>query len=100
MISDDEIVEGDFVITKIDSKTTRRPSQLFIARVEVIDNDGYEGVFLRKVRSQLGFEKSTFIIDESDGGSFSKADVMRKLPASQYLRQSAKGKSAQCSMLI
>ena len=50
--SDDEIVEGDFVITKVDSKKARSPRLLYIARVYVIDDEGYEGLFFRKVQSQ------------------------------------------------
>ena len=50
--SDDEIVEGDFVITKVDSKKARSPRLLYIARVDVIDDEGYEGLFFRKVQSQ------------------------------------------------
>ena len=46
-----DIIEGDFVITKIDGKKVR--SILYRARVEAIDDDGYEGVFLRKVPSHL-----------------------------------------------
>ena len=86
--SDDEIVEGDFVITKVDSKKARSPRLLYIARVDVIDDEGYEGLFLGKVQSQLGFGKPSFVVDETDGGSFSKADVVRKLPTPRYLKGS------------
>ena len=30
-----------------------------------------------KVQSQLGFGKPSFLVDETDSGSFSKADVVR-----------------------
>ena len=86
--TDDEIVEGDFVITKVASKKARSPRLLYIARVDVIDDEGYEGLFLRKVQSQLGFGKPSFVVDETDGGSFSKADVVRKLPTPWYLKGS------------
>ena len=86
--SDDDIIEGDFVITKVDSKKARRPRLLYIARVDVIDDEGYEGIFIRKVQSQLGFWKPSFVINETDGGSFSKPDVVRKLPTPRYLKGS------------
>ena len=41
-----------------------------------------------KVQSQLGFGKPSFVVDETDGGSFSKADVVRKLPTPPYLKGS------------
>ena len=49
-----------------------------------------------KVQSQLGFGKPAFVVDETDGGSFSKADVTSAEIAypSIYERQSAKGKPA------
>ena len=55
-----------------------------------------------KEQSQLGFGKHPFVVDETDGGSFSKVDLVRKLPSrdpSISERQSAKGKPAhvQCS---
>ena len=48
--SADEIVEGDFVITKEDIKKVRSPRllSLGIARLDVIDDESYEGIFLRK----------------------------------------------------
>ena len=41
-----------------------------------------------KVQSQLGFGKPSFVVDETDGGSLSKADMVRKLPTPQYLKGS------------
>ena len=59
-----DVIEGDFVITKIDGKKVR--SILYIARVQAIDDDGYEGVFLRKVPSHMNFDRPAFIVDETD----------------------------------
>ena len=72
----DDIIEGDFVITRKDGKKAR--SILYIARVEAIDDDGYEGVFLRKVPSHTNFDRPTFIVDETDCGTFSKEDIVKK----------------------
>ena len=45
-----------------------------------------------KVQSQLGFGKPSFVVgptvDETDGGSLSKADMVRKLPTPRYLNGS------------
>ena len=41
-----------------------------------------------KVQSQLGFGKPSFVLDGTDGGSFSKVDVVRKLPTPRYLKGS------------
>ena len=71
-----DIIEGDFVIKKIDGKKVR--SILYIVRVEAIDDDGYEGVFLRKVPSHMNFDRPTFIVDETDCGTFSKEDIVKK----------------------
>ena len=47
--SDDEIVEGEFVITKEDSKKARSPSLLSLHCTHRCPGDeGYEGIFLRK----------------------------------------------------
>ena len=41
-----------------------------------------------KVQSKLGFGKHSFVVDETDGGSFSKVDLVRKLPTPRYLKGS------------
>ena len=41
-----------------------------------------------KGHSQLAFGKPSFVVDETGGGSFSKADVVRKLPTPRYLKGS------------
>ena len=86
--SDDAIVEGDFVINKVDRKKAHRPRLIYIARVDVIDDEGYKCLFLRKVQSQLRFGKPSFVVDETDGGSFSNADVVRKMPTPRCLKSS------------
>ena len=63
-------------------------SILYIARVEAIDDDGYEGVFLRKVPSHMNFDRPTFIMDVTDCGTFSKEDIVKKLPPPEFLKGS------------
>ena len=64
-------------------------SILCIARVETIDDDGYEGVILRKVPSHTNFDQPTFIVDEMDCGTFfSKEDIVKKLPPPEFLKGS------------
>ena len=49
---------------------------------------GMEVSSSEKVQSQLGFGKPSFVVDETDGGSFTKADVVWKLPTPRYLKGS------------
>ena len=43
--TDEDVIEGDFVVVKVAGKSR---IVNFIARVDTIDNDEYEGVFLRR----------------------------------------------------
>ena len=64
-------------------------SILYIACVEAIDDDGYEGVFLRKVPSHMNFDRPTFIVNETDCGTFSKEDIVKKKrPPPEFLKGS------------
>jgi hypothetical protein len=88
--SSDEIKQGDYVMTKVDG---RGRELLFLARVDVIDDDdgSYEGVFLKRVNSKLHFTNSgSFIVDENDGGSWVKEDLLLKLPTPKFLKGSAR----------
>ena len=70
-------------------------SLLYISRIDVIDTDGYEGCFLRRVSSQVGFGRPSFVVDEKDCHSFSKEDVIKKTSQSSVSqRQPSKVKPA------
>ncbi|CAE1245386.1 unnamed protein product [Acanthosepion pharaonis] len=60
-VSDDELIEGDFVVVSVNGKkTTRR----YIARVDVIDGDELEGVFLKRIQGRKPMDgRQAFIID-------------------------------------
>ena len=77
--SEDEIIEGDFVVVSINS--AKGTSQRYIARVDIIDGDELEGIFVKKMTGhRVKEEKSTFIIDHNDEASFHKQDDSKVLP--------------------
>ena len=77
--SDDETIEGDFVVVKLPSGKGRQLH--FIARVNVIDGDELEGVFLKRVAANSSYGgKPAFVIDQDDEASFPRQDVVQKLP--------------------
>ena len=83
----DEIIEGDFVVVKFQSVKSRFVH--YIARIDVIDGDECEGVFLQREFSRVQ-TKPTFIINESDVSSFPKNDIIKKLPVPQLLGGTAR----------
>ena len=78
-ISDDEVIEGDFVVIRVKIQRTDR-AQHFIARVDVIDDKEYEGIFLRRLSGKVQAESITFVPDEEDAAFFSVDDIVHKLP--------------------
>ncbi|GFN90525.1 Jerky protein [Plakobranchus ocellatus] len=85
-VDDTDVIEGDFVVVKVAGKS---PIVNFIARVDIIDDDGYEGVFLRKVLSRLT-GKASFIIDNNDTATFLKQNILTKLPVPCVVGSSAR----------
>ena len=78
---DNDLMEGDFVIVQVFGA---KQSKFFIAKVDLINDDDYEGVFLKRLPKKLnGY--SIFVPDESDEASFAKNDVAFKLPMSKQV---------------
>ncbi|GFN73601.1 hypothetical protein PoB_000010700, partial [Plakobranchus ocellatus] len=84
-VDDTDVIE-DFVGVKVAGKSR---IVNFIARVDIIDDDGYEGVFLRKVLSRLT-GKASFIVDNNDTATFLKQDILTKLPVPRVVGGSAR----------
>ena len=84
--TDEDVIEGDFVVVKVAGKSR---IVNFIARVDSIDNDEYEGVFLRKVLSRMT-GKPSFVIDNNDEALFKKQDILAKLPIPSVVGGSAR----------
>ena len=60
--ADQEIIEGYFVVEKVRGKSSMRH---YIARVDALDGDKFEEVFLRQVLSLNDFDfEATFVINE------------------------------------
>ena len=74
---DEELIEGDFVIVKLVSAKLRIAH--YIARIDAMDENEFDGVFLKR-ESSLGQNTFVFVINEKDEASFSKEDVVMKLP--------------------
>ena len=74
--SDDEVIEGDFVVVKVERKSQK---VRYIAKVDTIDGDEFEGTFLKKV-PQIVRHVPMFIIDKTDIAAFQRNDVIAKLP--------------------
>ncbi|CAE1240094.1 unnamed protein product [Acanthosepion pharaonis] len=74
-VSDDEL-RGDFMVVSVNGKkTTRR----YIARVNVIDGDELEGVFLKRILGRKPMDgRQAFIIDPDDEVSLDRQDIVKK----------------------
>lgn len=71
----------DFVVVQFKCAKSRVPH--CIARVDLVDSDEYEGVFLQREASRLN-TVPTFIIKENDRASFPLCDVIKKLPIPKH----------------
>ena len=78
-ISDDEVIEGDFVVNRVKIQGTDQAKH-FIARVDVIVGKEYEGIFLPRLSGKVQAESITFVPDEEDAALFSVDDIVHKLP--------------------
>ena len=74
--SDDEVIESDFVVVKVEGKSRK---VRYIAQVATIDGDEFEGFFLKKV-PQIIRHVPVFIINKTDIAAFQRNDVIAKLP--------------------
>ena len=74
---DSDITEGDFGIERVEGKLR---SVNFVARIDIIEDIEYEGVFLKKALAKDPTERPYFVINEEDEASFMKADIVVKLP--------------------
>ena len=76
-------IEGDFVVVRVAGK---KRSLEYIARIDVVDDAEFEGVFLKKAR---GLDKSDqggcFIVNMDDEATFVKEDIIGRLPAPKSL---------------
>ena len=55
-------------------------SKHYIARVDVVDDDEYEDVFLQKVAIKVKDEDVSFLPYSQDQASFTRDDIIHKLP--------------------
>ena len=74
--SDEEIIEGNFVVVKVEGKSRE---VRYIAQVDTIDGDEFEGTFLKKVPQIVGYVP-VFIINKTDIAAFQRNDVIAKVP--------------------
>ena len=90
--SDDEVIEGDFVVVKVEGKSRE---VRYIAQVDTIDGDEFEGTFLKKV-PQIVEHVPLFIINKTDIAAFQRNDVIAKLP--EPLKNT--GSTRKCNQLV
>ena len=74
--SDDEVIEGNFVVVKAKGKSRE---VRYIAQVDTIDGDEFEGTFFKKVPQIVG-HVAVFLINKTDIAAFQRNDVIAKLP--------------------
>ena len=74
--SDDEVIKGDFVVVKVEGKS--REIQ-YIAQVNTIEGDEFEGTFFKKVPQIVG-HVPVFTINKTDIAAFQRNDVIAKSP--------------------
>lgn len=70
----EELLSGDFVVVKVAGK---RRVVHYVARIDTVDCDEYEDVFLQK---QTGRVDTVFVINDKDEAYFIKEDIVQKLP--------------------
>ncbi|XP_065669000.1 uncharacterized protein LOC136088660 [Hydra vulgaris] len=87
----DEIIDGDFVIVKDVGKGREVH---FFARVDIVGEGKYGGVFLQKLSGRMNTEdvRPTFTPNDYDETSFSATDIFYKLPQPRVV-----GGSSRCS---
>ena len=88
-VSDDEIIEGDFVIVKVAGKSR---VVNYIARIDVVGTYEYEGIFLHKVSGRLSAEgdDKIFVLNDDDEALFPADDIVQKLPQPRTVGGSAR----------
>ena len=87
--SDTPIIEGDFVVIKCAGKSR---FVHYIARVDVLSGDEFEGVFLHNVAGKVGSDRPVFVPDTDDEAAFDLDEVVRKLPQPKTV-----GSSSRCA---
>ena len=84
----DDIIEGDFVIVQSRGKSR---VVYYIAHVDVVDGDEYEGFFLQRMSGKVATDAThKFIPNTEDTASFPKSDIVRKLPQPKVIGGSAR----------
>ena len=83
----EEIIEGDFVIVQVSGKS--RVAQ-YIARIDIIDGDELEGVFLKRISSRVDIGPPRFVLNDGDEASFAREDILKKLPVPKYVGGTAR----------
>ena len=91
--TDEEVIEGDFVVVELLRKGTKLH---FIARIDNLE-DGLVGVFLKRVPSKTDDGQTpTFTLIEADESSFVCKDIVCKLPTPTLVGGSAQLFSSGC----
>ena len=70
-------MEGDFVVVQVSGKARKMN---YIARVDLLDGNEYEGVFLHKVSNKIDSEEISFVPNDDDLAYFPKGNILYKLP--------------------
>lgn len=91
-----EVMEGDFLVVKVDGK---KSSSNYLIRIDVVDvaglKDVHEGFFLKKMSGDIDADTAIFAADEEDCGRIQKGDILAKLMVPEV-----KGGSARCCALL
>ena len=87
-MSDDEIIEGDFVIVKVAGKSR---VVHYIARTDVVGKYEYGGIFLHKVSGCVSAEGDgmIFVLNDDDEALFPADDIVQNLPQPRTVGGSA-----------
>ena len=82
-MSENDVIEGDFVVVNVTGKLR---TANYIALVDVVDNNDFEGVFLMNIPGKVNSDKLTsFIPNLDDEAFFSREDIICKLPNPETL---------------
>ena len=89
---DDEVIESDFVVVKVEGKSRE---VRYIVQVDTNDRNEFEGTFLKKVPQIVG-HVPVFIINKTDIAAFQRNDVIAKLP--ELVKNT--GSTRKCNQLV
>ena len=78
-----KIIKGDYIVVKVRGKSRMRR---YIAKVDALNGDEFEGIFLRRVLGLNDFNfGATFVINKDDEALWLHQHIAKKLQNSKFI---------------